>query len=98
MAGHLGSHLVRACRGRLDGQRQLLVAAALLAQVGPDCFGEQSVPEAQATARPDDQPAVQDVGLGGVAVGQRQRGELGRRQLTARGGQHLGQVPGPARQ
>ena len=69
VAGHLGGHLVRGRGGRLDGQRQLLVAAPLFPQVGPDRLGEQRVPEAQPAAHPDDQPGVQHGGLGGVAVG-----------------------------
>jgi hypothetical protein len=82
VAGHLGGHLVRCRSGRLDGQCQLLVAAALLPQVGPDRLGEQRVPEAQPAARPVDQPGVQDGRLSRVAVGRRQvevqRGQFGR--------------------
>ena len=97
VAGHLGGHLVRCRSGRLDGQRQLLVAAPLLPQVGPDRLGEQRVPEAQPAAHPDDQTGVQDALFRGVAVGQRQievrRGQLGRGQLAARRGEQFGQVP-----
>jgi hypothetical protein len=98
VAGYFRRHLLRRRSGRLDGQRQLKVAVALLTQAGPDRLGQQRVPEPQPAADPADQAGVQDGFLGGVAVGQRQGGQLGRGQLAARGGEHLGQLPRRARQ
>ena len=70
----------------------------MLTQAGPHRFGEQGMPEPQPAARPADQPGVQDGFLGGIAVCQRQRGELGGGQFAARGGQRLGEVARRARQ
>ena len=98
MAGHLGRDLVRRRGGRLDGQRQLLVAAPLLAQVGPDRLGEQRVPEPQPAATRTTSPVSSTAASAASRSASGQRGELGRGQLAARGGEHLGQVPRRARQ
>jgi hypothetical protein len=98
MPCHLRGDPFRRRGCRLDRQRQLLIPAALLTQVGPHRFGEQGVAEPQPGAGPADQPGVQDGFLGSVTVGQRQRGELSRAKLAARRGEHLDEIARRTRQ
>src|SRR4029077_15716706 len=77
---------------RLDRQRDLLVAATLVPEVSAYRLSEQGMAKPQPAAAAEHQPGVQDGLLRVVAVGQRQRSELGGGQLPARGREYLDQV------